>query len=176
MILNLLLPEETIAFYKGYVDIYKYKNKIYVGRTWPRKIKPPFSSLQATYQTVFSLSKRVHTIFSDNVLNAWRNFKRGSLPNWYDVIVSIFMDWYYLYKVYAPVVVNYRVEDNGSSKRVVFVVYYDYDINLKNGKTIEKTTDWLSYDYLSSFRNGIYLTLFNDDGIRLCAPWIPLRR
>lgn len=164
----------SISFFKGVVDIYHFKNVLWVARKWPKKAIPPYNDVQASYMAVFGVAKHVQVKFSPVVLSAWRSFKSRSLPAWSDQIVSIYMSYFAAYGSLSPVVVDYVIESDGQNKRVVFDVWHSYNYDLTGGDIVKKVTGWVSVDFIKYNGGRVAVSLFNDDGFRLVAPWILL--
>jgi len=169
-----LIDSSIIELFRGQLDIYYWKGKVWVIRKWPKKLQPPYTDLQATFQGVFRCSKQVHIFFSPVVLDSWKKYSGGRFPNWQDQIPEIFMSYYKLYSILVPVVIDYDIEIGEGQRRLVFQVWVNYDFNFNGGEVIERVSDWFTDDYLRSFEGHILYSLFDQSGLRVCCPWILL--
>lgn len=170
-----LIDTSIIELFRGQLDIYNWKGKIWVVRKWPKKLQPPYTELQSTFQDVFRCSKQVHIFFSPVVIEDWKRYSGGSYPNWQDQIPEIFMSYYKLYSILVPVVVDYDIEVGVGKKRVLFKVWSGYDFNFNGGTVKERVSEWFTDEYILSFQGSILVSLFDDSGLRVCCPWILLK-
>lgn len=166
------ISAETIERMRGTIDFYMLRGILPVARSWPKKPKPPYTALQAEAMEAFAIANRSMSELSANMLEAWRVVSVGKKASWTDAFRSLVMKYWKKYRSIPLIALDYEVIETGDSFKVVWDVlqrslkndppdeYYEIETNLIAKTDIEKAP------------KPIYFTLFNDEGIRLVAPYI----
>ncbi|GAI94710.1 unnamed protein product, partial [marine sediment metagenome] len=100
------------------VDYYKLRGLIWVMRKYPKKIKPPYTALQAEAQAVFSIASSSLRRLSEHILEAWRIGSVGKKASWTDTFRGIIMSYWKKYRVIAPIAIDYEVIETDTQFKV----------------------------------------------------------
>lgn len=151
-----------------------YKGKIPVVRKWPKKIEPPYTTLQAEAMEAFSITCSLMARISIQVKEKWQLLSEGVRSQWTDTFKGIGMRYWKVYRDICPVVLSFNVVETALDFYVeweVLQVYMDplIEEEIKTYKTIV-----ILKSELNIITYPIYFTLLNDDGVRLLAPYILL--
>lgn len=163
---------ETIEKLRGYIDFYMLRGILPVARSWPKKLKPPYTALQAEAMAVFAIANDSFHYLTDNIVTAWRISSVGKTAAWTDVFRSIIMKYWKLNKAIPPIAIDYQVIEEGNYFKVKWDVlqrFIDPDIEWEY---TEVETQLINKEDILLAPKPIYFTLSDDGGKRLVAPFI----
>lgn len=166
---------ELIELFRGKLDIYMYKGKIPVVRKWPKKIKPPYTPLQAEAQAVFSLANSSMKYLDYSIILEWRKLATGKRPSWTDVYRKIIMRYWRDTKTITPIAKNVTVTKEGDNYLVKWTIIKYESYTQKEPTSEELKAVTIPKDQIEGKSTPVYVTLFNDDGYRACAPYINMK-
>jgi len=165
---------ETVEKLRGVVDFYLLRGILPVARAWPKKPKPPYTALQAESMAVFAIANSLFSRLTQNMIDEWRSGTVGVKPAWTDVFRSIIMKYWKIYRIIAPVAIDYRVIKTSTDFKVqwdILQVYIDKEVP---EEIYETETSIINKEDILLAPKPIYFTLYNDVGDRLVAPFISL--
>lgn len=161
---------ETIEKLRGHIDFYMLRGILPVARRWPKKLKPPYTDLQSEAMAVFGIANWSMHRLDPNMLHKWQETTVGVRPSWTDVYRALIMKYWKEYRSIPPIAINYHVNETELTYQVIWNIlqlYIDPDIE---EELYDMQTILFSKEDILKMHKPIYLTLFNDDGIRLVAP------
>lgn len=163
---------ETIEKLRGRIDFYMLRGILPVARRWPKKPKPPYTALQAEAMAVFSIACANMKRISDNILEKWREGSEGKRSQWTDVFKGIIMKYWKLNKSIAPIAIDYQVTETDTQFKVLWNILQVYISPNKKEEIYNMETNLIDKKDIGLMPKPIYFTLFDDEGIRLVAPYI----
>lgn len=163
---------ETIEKLRGTIDFYLLRGILPVARTWPKKLKPPYTTLQAEAMEAFAIANGSMHELTDNILEVWRSGSFGKRASWTDVYRAIVMKYWKKYRGIPVIALDYEVIDLGDSIKVTWDVLQRNLWGDPGDLYYEMYSDPISKEVIEKSHDPVYLTLYNDDGIRLVAPYI----
>lgn len=163
---------EAIEILRGIVDIYNDKRLGPIARAWPKKIKPPYTPLQAEAQAVFSIANKSMSRLSDAILEAWRQETVGNKASWTDVYRGIIMGYWKKTREVAPIAIDYTIEKTESEYKVTWKILQLYIDPEVPEEVYDYPTIAITIEELQNAQKPVYFTLLDDDGTRLCAPYV----
>ena len=166
------ITPETIERLRGIIDFYMLRGILPVARKWPKKPKPPYTALQAEAMAVFGIANDSFHYLTDNIIQAWRVGSVGKTAAWTDVFRSLIMKFWKIYKVIAPIAIDYQVIETDTEFKVKWDIlqrFINKDIPWEY--TVLETSLINKEDILKAPK-PIYFTLLLDGEIRLVAPYI----
>jgi len=165
---------ESIERLRGIIDFYLLKGLIPVARKYPKKLKPPYTELQAEAMAVFSLANRSMRRLSDNILYEWKTSSVGKKASWTDVYRGIIMRYWKKTREMAPIALDFVLIENETEYKVkwdIMQLYLDPEIP---EEYYQVETDVINKSEVINVPKPIYYTLLDDEGNRLVAPYIHL--
>ena len=165
---------EAIEGLRGIIDFYLFKGILPVARKYPKKLKPPYTELQAECMAAFSLANRSMRRLSNHIINAWKTSSVGKKASWTDVYRGIIMRYWKKTKEIAPIALNYELVENETEYTVkwdIMQLYLDPEVP---EEYYQVETDVIMKTEVINVPEPIYYTLLDDEGYRLVAPYIHL--
>lgn len=163
---------EIIEKLRGSIDIYEDKRTGPIARSWPKKIKPPYTPLQAEAQAVFSIANRALSEINGVILEAWRFSSVGKKASWTDTFRGIIMSYWKIYRVIAPIATNYNVIETDTQFKVEWDIRQLYIDNLLPEENYKMETIIIDKEDILLAPKPIYFTLLLNGETRLVAPYI----
>lgn len=168
------MTPETIELMRGKIDFYMLRGILPVARSWPKKPKPPYTPLQAEGMEAFAIANKSMRELTPNMLEAWRVGFVGVKASWTDAYRAIIMKYWKKYKSIPEVAINYEVIDGGNT---FYVIWDILKRSLKDTPPEERykmQSVIIAKGDMEKAPKPIYFSLYNDEGIRLVAPYIKL--
>lgn len=165
---------EQIERFRGIIDFYMYAGKIPVARSWPKKLTPPYTTLQAEAMAVFSLASQQMKRLKPNILNAWRIGSEGKRAQWTDTFKGLTMKYWKLTGTFPIIALNYTITEIAGNIKIVFELL---EISLIPGvaeKIYNLQTANIEKSSIMETDKPIYYTLMDNNNIRLICPYILL--
>lgn len=163
---------ETIEKLRGKIDFYLLRGILPVARRWPKKPKPPYSDLQAEAQAVFAIASSSMPRLSEHIKEAWRLNAVGKTESWTDTYRRIIMGYWKLYRVVAPIALNYQINETETDYQVIWNILQLYIVPEIQEELYDMQSIILLKSDLKDTPRPIYFTLLLDGKIRLVAPYI----
>jgi hypothetical protein len=163
---------EQIERFRGILDFYLYKGKIPVVRKWPRKITPPYTSLQAEAMAVFSILAKSESRITGVIYEAWKVIQEGARSQWSDTYKGIGMKYWKIHRSIPGIALDYEVIDDGLNIKVKWDVLQLFIDPLIPEEITEIITGLIVKADIEKVIRPIYFTLLSDTGERLIAPYI----
>ena len=159
---------------RGIVDFYKYKCILPVARSWPRKIKPPYTILQAQAQIVFGRARQDLGKLTYHMTKEWQNSFNGKRAAWTDAFVSVVMHYWKMTRNYPLIATDFAYITTDTD---IQVKWYIYEKGIE--PDAEENYYWLQTSLISktafeTIQKPIFYTLYDDAMIREGAPIIAL--
>lgn len=170
-IINKVTPE-TIELLRGKIDFYLLRGILPVARKWPKKPKPPYTVLQAEAMAVFAIANKSMSRISEKLLEAWRVGSVGKKASWTDTFRAIIMNYWKLYKVIAPIVLDYTIIETDSRFRVQWEILQVYLSESPPEEIYKLETLLIEKEDILEAHKPIYFTLYLDSKTRVVAPYI----
>lgn len=168
------LRPETITRLKGLVDFYTLRGKITVARKWPRKPRPPYTSLQAEAMLVFAMSKKYISKISLHMVDAWKRWNAGKREQWPDEFTGIIMRYWKETRVFCPVALDYEITEDVTTWKCKWTVFEAFLDQSKDPEIHFFETDIIQKSDFSLYEGQLFFTLYDSEGFRLAAPYILL--
>jgi len=149
---------EMIDAFKGSVDFYYWKN-IPVARSWPGKIKQPYTTGQNFRRLLFkSVSEALHKL-EDNVINSYKLMSQNISYSWRDLYFKIYLSYGYMFKKYDSFIFscNNEIKANNlvvtinATGDIEYFLYYKY-VNKPLLSQICLIGD------ITEYKRGLYIT------------------
>ncbi|GAI22941.1 unnamed protein product, partial [marine sediment metagenome] len=150
----------------------KLRGLIWVMRKYPKKLKPPYSDLQAEAQAVFAIASSSMPRLSEHIKEAWRLNAVGKTESWTDTYRRIIMGYWKLYRVVAPIALNYHINETETDYQVIWNILQLYIVPGIQEEVYDMQTSLILKSDLQNTPRPIYFTLLLDGKIRLVAPYI----
>lgn len=163
---------ETIEKLRGHIDFYMLRGILPVARSWPKKLKPPYTELQAEAMAVFAIANDSFHHLTDNIVTAWRISSVGKTAAWTDVFRKIVMRYWKLNKTIIQIAIDYQVTETPTQFKVKWNVLQRFIDTDKEWEYKEVETNLISKVDILLAPKPIYFTLLDDEGKRLAAPFI----
>lgn len=163
---------ETVERLRGVIDFYMLRGILPVARSWPKRPKPPYTALQAEGMEAFAIANKSMRELSENILAVWRTNSVGKRASWTDVYRSRVMRYWKKYRSIPVIALDYEVVEIGDSLKVVWDVVQKSLNSDPPDQTYQLESDLVAKTTIEKAPDPVYLTLFNDEGIRLVAPYI----
>lgn len=164
---------ETVEYLRGKVDFYMLRGLLPVARKWPKKIKPPYTPLQAEAQKVFGLGASYTSLMYGEILDLWRLSAEGKRQQWTDTFKYLIMSYWKTHREIPFIVLEYSLSIVGAQISVTWkILKTTID---KAEQVIDLETDLFDYNFYKNAREQIFFVLTDDQKIRQCCPYIPLR-
>lgn len=163
---------ETIERLRGKVDFYLLRGITTVARAWPKKPKPPYTALQAEAMAVFAIAQSSKKRLSDHILEAWRIGAVGKKEAWGDTFTSIIMHYWYEKRRIPIIALDYNFIEYETEFKIKWkLLQLNLDPDVKE-VTGEFETLVISKEDILKMPEPIYITLTDEEGKRLVAPYI----
>lgn len=163
---------DSIELLRGVVDFYLLRGILPVARTYPIKIKPPYTPLQAEAMAVFSLASADLAKITLHMLQYWRTATEGKRKQWTDNFKGIIMHFWKLNGTIAPIATDFEIIETATEYRVKWWILQDYIDPLTPDEYYTMQTPLILKSALTAQPPPIYFTLVDDIGTRLAAPYI----
>jgi len=163
---------ETVEKLRGTIDFYLLRGILPVARSWPKKLKPPYTALQAEGMEAFAIANGSMHELKDNILEAWRVNSFGKRASWTDAYRAIVMKYWKKYRGIPAIALDYEVIDLGNDIKITWQVLQR---NLGGDPAdlyYEMYSDPIYKEVIAKAPDPVYFTLYNDEGTRLVAPYI----
>ena len=164
----------AVEAFRGIVDFYKYKCILPVARKYPKKLTPPYTTLQAQSQLVFGRARHDLGKLSYHMTKEWQSGFSGKRAAWSDAFVSVVMHYWKMTRTYPLIATDFAFITTDED---IQVKWYIYEKGLE--PDAEETYYWLQTSLISksdfaTIKKPIFFTLYNDAMIREAAPIIAL--
>ena len=163
---------EKIEKLRGKVDFYLLRGIIPVARRWPKKPKPPYTPLQAEAMAVFAIANKCLSRISEHILEDWRVGSVGKTASWTDTFRGIIMGYWKLYRVIAPIAIDYNIIETDTQFKVEWDILQVYIGNKIPEEFYKMETILIDKEEILLAPKPIYFTLYLNSKIRLVAPYI----
>lgn len=170
-IVNKVTPE-TIERLRGKIDFYLLRGILPVARRWPKKPKPPYTALQAEAMAVFGIANRSMSRISKNILEVWRIGSVGKKASWTDTFRAIIMSYWKLYRVIAPIVLDYKIIETETKFKVQWDILQVFIYPGKQEEIYKLETLLIEKEDILKAHKPIYFTLYLDSKTRVVVPYI----
>lgn len=163
---------EAVELLRGHIDFYMLRGLLPVARKWPKKIKPPYTALQAEAQAVFGLGASYTSIIGGEILELWQLSAEGKRQQWTDTFKYLIMSYWKEKRVIPLIVLTYEVIVEDDQVKITWqVLQTDLDRN-EEISTIQ--TELFPVSFYEEAREQIIITLTDNENIRQVCPFIPL--
>ena len=166
-----MTPEE-IEICRGRIDFYMLRGILPVARRWPKKPKPPYTPLQAENMEAFAIANKSMRELKPDMLEAWRVLSVGKRASWTDTYRKIVMSYWKRFRSIPAIAIDYEMIETATTIKVVWDIV---QISLKDEPPpnyYKVTSDVINKSDIGKGKDPLYFTLYDDDGVRLVAPWI----
>ncbi|GAJ11818.1 unnamed protein product [marine sediment metagenome] len=163
---------ETIERLRGKVDFYLLRGILPVARRWPKKPKPPYTALQAEAMAVFGIANTSMSRISEHILEAWKIGSVGKKASWTDTFRGIIMGYWKLYRVIAPIALDYEVIETDTQFKVKWDILQVYLVPEIPEEIYTLETILINKEDILKAPKPIYFTLYLNSETRLVAPYI----
>lgn len=154
------------------VDYYKLRGLIWVMRKYPKKIKPPYTDLQAEAMAVFGIANTSMSRISEHILEAWRIGSVGKTASWTDTFRGIIMGYWKLYRVIAPIAIDYKVIETDTQFKVQWDILQVYLVPEIPEELYTLETLIINKEDILKAPKPIYFTIYLNGTTRFVAPYI----
>lgn len=154
------------------IDYYKLRGLIWVMRKYPKKLKPPYTALQAEAQAVFAIANKCLSRISEHILEDWRVGSVGKTACWTDTFRGIIMSYWKLYRVIAPIAIDYNIIETDTQFKVEWDILQVYIGDEIPEEFYKMETILIDKEDILLAPKPIYFTLYLNSKIRLVAPYI----
>lgn len=166
------ISAETIELLRGTIDFYLLRGILPVARSWPKKPKPPYTALQAEAMAVFALANKSMRYLSENMVEEWREGSVGVAPSWTDTYRKIIMNYWKKKGSIPAIATDYHINETETDFQVVWDILQLYIPPNMTEDYSQKQTSLIEKKDLEMGTLPIYFSLYDDEGIRLVAPYI----
>lgn len=163
---------ETIERMRGVIDFYMLRGITPVARSWPKKPKPPYTALQAESMAVFALANKSMHFLSDKMVKKWQEGSKGVSPSWTDTYRKLIMHYWKIKKDIPVIATNYNINETETSYQIIWDILKLYVPPDTREESSQIQTNIMDKEDLKMATLPVYLTLYDDDNIRQCAPYI----
>lgn len=163
---------ETIEKLRGVIDFYLLRGILPVARSWPKKPKPPYTPLQAEAMAVFAIANDSFHYLTDNIVKAWRISSVGKTAAWTDTFRSLIMKFWKIYRVIAPIAIDYQVIETDTEFKVEWNILQRFINKDMKWEYTTLQTSLINKEDILLAPKPIYFTLLLNGEIRLVAPYI----
>jgi hypothetical protein len=166
------ITPETIELMRGKIDFYMLRGILPVARSWPKKPKPPYTDLQAENMEAFSIANKSMRELRPKILEEWRVLAVGKKASWTDTYRKIVMNYWKKYRSIPAMAVDYEIIETADTVKVVWDIL---QISLKNEpppNEYKVTSNVVDKSEIGKGKEPIYFTLYDEEKVRVVAPWI----
>jgi len=152
------------------IDYYKLRGLIWVMRKYPKKLKPPYTALQAEAQAVFAIASKCLRRISEHILEDWRVGSVGKKASWTDTFRGIIMKYWKKYRVIAPIAIDYKIIEKDTQFKVEWDILQVYIGDEIPEEFYKMETILIDKDDILKMHKPIYFTLYLNSRIKIVAP------
>ncbi|MBA7573064.1 hypothetical protein ES708_14853 [subsurface metagenome] len=164
------ITDELKVELKGTIDYYKYYGKFWILKKYPKKIKPPYTALQAEAQAVFTIASKCLRRISEHILEDWRVGSVGKKASWPDTFRGIIMGYWKLYRVIAPIAIDYKIIETDTQFKVEWDILQVYIGNELPEEFYKKEIILIDKKEILKVHKPVYFTLYLNSILRIVAP------